>query len=429
MGRYFKPLIYSQLVVILFVGMLIVFNSWEFSGKTTIWSPIDEEAHFSYIQYIAQEHRIPILLKDVMQIEIISLAEKTYPKLSKSIPSNLGLAGLSYEAFQPPFYYMIASPFFFFGNSFVTKIYFIRFFNWLMLIYSLYILYRLIRLIFETNYIRPLAFTYNLFLFPSIIIRHITISNDVLAIPMALSCFYFIVKFDKCNKIMYLLIASILVSLAILTKLILGYLFLFFVLYLIYCFFYKQHEFHLINFILLFSIPVLFTLPWLYFNYLNYGGLTAHTLIKELMMGLLNPNRTDYGLSDFGKKIPALLSDTFAAHEVGKYYLSAFYLALTALMQSIVFFVPFIFLLFTFFSYRLPIYYSIPFFLNISGLIYITVFENFAIEARYLHGSLPLWYISAFLIYGKILTRLALEQLTLVLFISGCIYLMNCHLI
>lgn len=81
------------------------------------WDLFDEEQHLSYGLYIRDEQRIP-KITDPIQPEIIDNAAATnrwerfrIGRPTSLAPGEIGLEGLSYEGYQPPFYYMLVSPF------------------------------------------------------------------------------------------------------------------------------------------------------------------------------------------------------------------------------------------------------------------------------------------------------------------------------
>jgi hypothetical protein len=81
------------------------------------WGIIDEEQHLHYIQYLAEEKRFPVADETFLSEEIIhSLFDIDRWKIfslnrpSSMDPTQMGLEGYSYEAYQPPLYYLVLSP-------------------------------------------------------------------------------------------------------------------------------------------------------------------------------------------------------------------------------------------------------------------------------------------------------------------------------
>lgn len=79
------------------------------------WDLFDEEQHFSYALTLREERRIPHL-DDLIQPEIVSSAAATDRWTAFRIgrpeslePAEMGLEGRSYEAYQPPLYYLLVA--------------------------------------------------------------------------------------------------------------------------------------------------------------------------------------------------------------------------------------------------------------------------------------------------------------------------------
>ena len=98
------------------------------------WGIIDEEQHLHYVQHLAEENRFPVADETFLSDEIIrSLFEIDRWKIfslnrpSSMDPTQMGLEGYSYEAYQPPLYYLMLSPIFNLNNGDVLeKLYLFR---------------------------------------------------------------------------------------------------------------------------------------------------------------------------------------------------------------------------------------------------------------------------------------------------------------
>ena len=97
-------LVALQLIAAAGLGLMV-------AVRYPLWGPIDEGAHFSYVWSIAHQHRLPVIGRDTQPDEAMAITLKRYPAPSGvENPGQLGLAGQSYEAFQPPFYYLVLAP-------------------------------------------------------------------------------------------------------------------------------------------------------------------------------------------------------------------------------------------------------------------------------------------------------------------------------
>jgi 4-amino-4-deoxy-L-arabinose transferase-like glycosyltransferase len=75
-----------------------------YAVRTPDWQVPDEPAHFNYIRQLAEERRFPVLeLGDYRQDYLGQLT-------SKGFPPKLPVDGVEYEDWQPPLYYLLATP-------------------------------------------------------------------------------------------------------------------------------------------------------------------------------------------------------------------------------------------------------------------------------------------------------------------------------
>ena len=58
-----------------------------------------------------------------------AITDRTWPRPSPVDPATRGLAGRSYEAFQPPLYYVVAAPAFLLAGDHLTKVKVLRAFD------------------------------------------------------------------------------------------------------------------------------------------------------------------------------------------------------------------------------------------------------------------------------------------------------------
>ncbi len=93
----YKLLLALIVLVYAFVGAL-------YAIKTPDWQVPDEPAHYNYIRQLAEERRLPVLeLGDYDQDYLGRLTNKGFPP-------ELSVDTLEYEDWQPPLYYLLATP-------------------------------------------------------------------------------------------------------------------------------------------------------------------------------------------------------------------------------------------------------------------------------------------------------------------------------
>lgn len=98
-------------------------------ARFPVWAPIDEGAHYSYIQEIAQHGRLPVLGKTYTSEAVLAIYHHANLAYFYVNPATQGLRGLSYEAFQPPLYYILAAPVFAAVPGYIDKVYAVRAFD------------------------------------------------------------------------------------------------------------------------------------------------------------------------------------------------------------------------------------------------------------------------------------------------------------
>lgn len=99
------------------VGALLALHGALFALLVPPWDLNDEEQHFDYVRILAEQHRLPRLGRDLIAPEILDSARATdrwrrfhLPPQDPGGPADIGLEGLSYEAYHPPLYYALLVP-------------------------------------------------------------------------------------------------------------------------------------------------------------------------------------------------------------------------------------------------------------------------------------------------------------------------------
>lgn len=159
-------------------------------GATTalrfhIWAEIDERQHYANVQVIAEDARYP-LQPDLVSTEVQAITDRTYPRPSPNSPGSQGLAGRTYEAIQPPLYYLLAAPAFLIPVDHRDKVVVIRLFDLALLMVALALAAALCREVLGPRWRVGYAAVLPIVLWPGVLVRMITISNDVLALPVGL---------------------------------------------------------------------------------------------------------------------------------------------------------------------------------------------------------------------------------------------------
>jgi 4-amino-4-deoxy-L-arabinose transferase-like glycosyltransferase len=149
-----------------------------------IFDGVDEGAHVAYIAEIAEHGRIPVAGTDLVPWQVLSIERHVYPRRTGLDPRKLGLAGLSYEAWQPPLYYVLAAPAFLIPTSYLEKVRAVRAFNLGLVLAALLLLALLAKAVFDRRWLLPYGLALSILLWPGVLVRAVTVSNEALELPL-----------------------------------------------------------------------------------------------------------------------------------------------------------------------------------------------------------------------------------------------------
>jgi 4-amino-4-deoxy-L-arabinose transferase-like glycosyltransferase len=191
-------------------------------GATTalrfhVWAEIDERQHYANVQAIAEDGRYP-LQSDLVSTEVQAITDRTYPRPSPNGPRSQGLAGRTYEAVQPPLYYLLAAPAFLVPVDHRDKVVVVRLFDLALLVVALALAAALCREVLGSRWRVGYAAVLATVLWPGVLVRMITISNDVLALPVGLLVALLTVRAWRQRSPGWLLGAGVALGAALLTK-------------------------------------------------------------------------------------------------------------------------------------------------------------------------------------------------------------------
>jgi 4-amino-4-deoxy-L-arabinose transferase-like glycosyltransferase len=182
-----------------------------------IWAEIDERQHYVNVQAIAEDGRYP-LQSDLVSTAVQAITDRTYPRPSPNDPRSQGLAGRAYEAVQPPLYYLLAAPAFLVPVDHRDKVIVVRLFDLALLMATLALAAALCREVLGSRWHAGYAAVLATVLWPGVLVRMITISNDVLALPMGLLVALTTMLAWRRRSPRWLLFAGVALGAALLTK-------------------------------------------------------------------------------------------------------------------------------------------------------------------------------------------------------------------
>ncbi len=205
--------------LIFFLSAYLV-TAFFYATTTPAWQSPDEPAHYNYIAHIAEYGSLPVLHQgdyDQSLLEML-LATRFAPKIPTS--------GLRYESYQPPLYYLMATPVFWATNGSLLAL---RLYNVLLGAISLILLYQCVILVFPHKTLLAtgaVAFAATL---PMHVAMTAALNNDGLAALLILGSmlvllqwmrdqFYGKAKLSDERQIRHLMVLGLLLGLGLLTK-------------------------------------------------------------------------------------------------------------------------------------------------------------------------------------------------------------------
>ena len=298
-----RALIAVQLAVVAVAGLATVFSLPRFTG--------DEAAHFSYVQSVAEEQRLPLLGTDLISPQTEAIYEGTYPAPGQIDRRERGLGGYSYEAFQPPLTYLLAAPVFLVGGSdYVLKLRLLRLFGLALLFFAAWLLWRLARAVCEPDEDpKPFfAVALTVFLWSGVVLRTVTFSNSglELVLGVALTLVLWLAWQRRSAKLIVL--AGFLLGVGLLTRLTIvsfvpGLLVVLWVILRDPSIPGRTRALAALGTL---GLPLLMVAPWLASNLDRYGSLTGSAIVRDMQEPVLNPKGVRWDVTDIPSRLVVL---------------------------------------------------------------------------------------------------------------------------
>ncbi len=286
-------LIGVQLLTLTVFGIMTV-------SRFPVWSPIDEGAHYAYVQEIAQHGRLPVLGKTYTSQAVLAITHHANPAHFYIDPTTQGLGGLSYEAFQPPLYYAIAAPVFDAVPGYMNKVYALRAFDLLLLLLAAVLALRLCRAVVPRHWRVVAPLVLSMFLLPGVVVRSVTISDEALELPIALLfTVTFLWAWSRPSARRVAAVGAVLAA-CVLTQVLLLCLAPLFLAALWRWWRHNRYSFADAGFLgsaaVLIGLPLVLVGPWLAFNEVHYHALTASQLAVKLQTPIVNPKHVHFSV-------------------------------------------------------------------------------------------------------------------------------------
>jgi len=390
-------------ILIIFQLFFIVTAGLYIARAYTPWS-LDEGAHYDYIGEIAENGRIPVL-KDPINREVIGIPTGEF---YKGKLKDLGVAGTSYEAFQPPLYYALAAPFWHITSDTSQRYKILRAVGVIFLLLTIVMMTILSRLIVGKKWPYALAFCLPVMLAPGMLFRFVFIGNAALEPLVTIIFITFCVKSWQTKSYKWLILSGASLALCFLTRSNLVFLSPILIIISISIWWQRgklrKELFFLISSWATFIILIT---PWLVLNQINYGTWTAQTQARNIQADWLNYRLVNLHFLDTISEIPQFFTNGFALPQetAGIFGLTNYPLVLFSL-QVLQFLIAPVAVVLGITLYKRSrmrpelIICAAPFFLLIIGLCIAQTISDWPILlTRYAYGGIPTWAIAAYLVY------------------------------
>lgn len=173
------------LLVILVAYLLLGAN---YAIATPPWQAPDEPAHYNYIAEIFFTRALPVLDLDDYEQAVQSYI------ISKGFPRQLSLAQFRYESYQPPLYYLLATPIFgLTGGSLAA----LRLLGVLLGAGTILLIYRCVELVFTAKTLIAVGATAFVALLPMHIAMTAAVNNDSLAQLLVAATFLLLLRWMR----------------------------------------------------------------------------------------------------------------------------------------------------------------------------------------------------------------------------------------
>jgi 4-amino-4-deoxy-L-arabinose transferase-like glycosyltransferase len=290
-ARPAAALICAQLAAIAVVGSVTV-------ARFHIFAAVDELAHISFVQQVAEHGSLPWLGRSYVSWQMEAIEQDVYPRHSGVDPRRIGLAGYSYEAFQPPLYYLLAAPAFAIPANYRDKVIAVRAFDLLLLLAAAALLALLARAVAADHWQIAYAAALSVLLWPGVIVRAITVSNAALELPLTLLYVLVVWHASARRSPRLLLAAGVLLGLCLLSGPTLIAVAVLLAVPAVALLRERRDRRALAATALAVALPLALLAPWLISNEIRYSALTANALVKQMQAPLLNPTGRHYGLGE-----------------------------------------------------------------------------------------------------------------------------------
>lgn len=400
------------------LSVLVVVAAWTVA-RFPVWALTDELPHFQYVLTVGQDARLPVLGEDKIPPETFALGRQPMGD-----PAALGLRGESYEAFQPPLYYVVLAPVTAIGGERLATVRVLRAAGAAFLLLASWLAWLLARRVTagDEDGEAPLAayaLALTVFVLPAVVVRNVTIANTSLALPFALLVTLLCWDALERRDARRLVLAGLALGFAMLTRLELVVLapLLIGVAWILW----RRGDVRPGAVLAALAAPVVLLAPWLAWNLHEYGALTASGLAKDMQEPVLNPTGRTYGLGDLDDTARRIAGG-FLPEEWWVHYLSGGWRAARDVVAVLAVVVAPVLALVRppARAARAVAFLVMPLVLTLAGLLFVLFAGQFdLLQPRYLHPVLPAYALFVALVLRRWLAPRAIAALAAVVTLGG----------
>jgi 4-amino-4-deoxy-L-arabinose transferase-like glycosyltransferase len=296
-----------RILIALQLATIAVFGTLS-AAKFPFLSPIDEPAHLDYVRIIAEDHRLPVLVEDKMGYAPMALDRNLDPSADPPphVDRPVGLPNESYQAFEPPLYYLLVAPVLAITDDWTRRVQLVRLTGVAMLLAAAAVLYLLAGRVLPSARLPVFSFALTVLIWPGVIVRSTTVSNAGLELLMTCAFLYAAWVADEERSERWLLLAGVGLGLAMLTKFTLVALAPLLLLVAVRHALASRDRHSVVIAAAAVLLPLLVLSPWLIFNVVHYDALTPNSLGKQLQESVVNPGDITYTVGRFADQVPRL---------------------------------------------------------------------------------------------------------------------------
>ena len=213
------------LIALVLVGLV---RGLFWTSVTLVFNPIDEQAHFAYVESMARHLRPPVVGRDHLSAEALELAKRTRTSEWRSAPvppspadERWGLVRESYEGVQGPAYYALMAVPYRLAHPFgvLTSLYAVRVATVLLALVAVPFAYLLARELFPRRPEAWLAAPATLVLLQGFNGNLASITNDALVVPVGGALLLAVARARRTGlTVTNAVVTGLLVGLALATK-------------------------------------------------------------------------------------------------------------------------------------------------------------------------------------------------------------------